>query len=78
MSNMPTIADTLRAAIDASDCSRAEIARAVGVTDSTISRLMAGGDLNSRVADALADYFGLELRPKRRAKKKAPRRKAGE
>jgi len=80
---MATISDTIRAAIRASGKTGAQLARESGVSEATLSRFMGtpSKKLYGDSADALAEYFGLELQPKAKPSKarakKTARRKAG-
>lgn len=59
---MPTISETLRAALQASTASYREIGEATGIDHSQLVRF-ANGERGLAVAaiDKLAEYFGLEL-----------------
>lgn len=81
--SMP-IADDLRHFIESSGLSRYEIARRSGVTQGTLSKLMAGTDVTTRTIDALAPVLGLRLvadgraaQPKATKTKRSTPRKAG-
>jgi len=65
-----TMTETLKTAIRASGLSLYAIAADTGVTRPSLSRFIAGKQsLRLDMADALAAYFKLELRPARRGKK---------
>ncbi len=65
----PTIADTLRTAIAESGETVYAIAKGTGIAQPVLWRFMAGErDLTLRTADKLLDYFGLEIRPKGKAR----------
>jgi len=65
----PTMTDVLKAAIKESGLTRYRIARETGLTEATLCRFV-GGETSLRLdkADVLADYLGLELVRKRKAK----------
>lgn len=73
MAKRPQLSDQFRAAIDASDMSRAEVSRRIELSESTMSRFMSGEcGLSVRRLDDLADLLGLHLTttpPKRITKK---------
>ncbi len=61
------LTNALRAAIAESGLAHVAIERATGVTRASIMRFMRGErSLRLDMADRLAAYFGLELRPKRK------------
>ena len=60
-----SFAQTLRDAIGTSGMSGLALAKAAGVPQQTISDFLRGKDMTLRNAHKLADYLGLELRPKR-------------
>lgn len=64
MSN--TVTNTLRATITASAQTRYAIAKGAGVDQAAILRFMEGTDIKGATVDKLANYFGLELKPKAR------------
>jgi plasmid maintenance system antidote protein VapI len=65
----PTIAETLKRAVEGSGQNLAEIGRAAGIPQPVLWRFMAGErDLTLRTADKLLDYFGLEIRPRGKGK----------
>jgi transcriptional regulator with XRE-family HTH domain len=52
----------LRAAIDASEMSRYQICKLIGLSEATMSRFMAGkGGLSIETLDRLGECLGLEL-----------------
>lgn len=53
--------DQLRRAVDESGLSRYRIAKEIGVSESLLSRFMAGRWLGQETADALADLLGLNV-----------------
>ncbi|HEY1601742.1 MAG TPA: helix-turn-helix transcriptional regulator [Pirellulales bacterium] len=55
------IGDVLRAAIIASGISQADLARATGVEQSSISRFLGGKDIGLRKAGHIATHLGMEL-----------------
>ena len=60
-----TMSDVLRKAIAESDMAHIAIERATGVKRASIMRFLRGEtSLRLDVAEKLAAYFGLELRPK--------------
>lgn len=59
------MASTLRDGITKSGQSANEIARATGVPQPTITRFLSGADMRLSRAQKIADYLGLELRPKK-------------
>jgi predicted transcriptional regulator len=59
------MASALRDGITKSGKSANEIARATGVPQPTITRFLAGADMRLSRAQKIADYLGLELRPKK-------------
>jgi plasmid maintenance system antidote protein VapI len=69
MSQGESISDVLRRAIAESGLAHIALERATGVQRASIARFMAGTQsLRLDKADALAAYFGLELRPKRKGR----------
>jgi plasmid maintenance system antidote protein VapI len=64
-----TMSDVLKRAIGESGLAHIAIERATGVQRASIMRFLRGErSLRLDLADKLATYFGLELRPKRRGK----------
>jgi transcriptional regulator with XRE-family HTH domain len=61
----PGIDDQLREAIKATGLSANAIANATGVPQTTVSRFLNGKNLGLGRASSIAEYLGLELRPKR-------------
>lgn len=67
---METISDTIREAIEQHKGTQLEIAQGSGVPESVLSRFITGKtSLRLKHADALAQFFGLELRKARKARK---------
>jgi plasmid maintenance system antidote protein VapI len=67
--NIPktNMSETLKRAITESGLARIAIERATGVKRASIMRFLRGEtSLRLDMADRLADFFGLELRPKRK------------
>ena len=50
--------------------SRYQISKETGIDKAALCRIMQGGSCRAETADILLDYFGLEVRPKDRQKKK--------
>jgi plasmid maintenance system antidote protein VapI len=64
-----TMSDVLREAIAESGMAHIAIERATGVKRASIMRFLRGEtSLRLDMADRLAAYFGLELRPKRKGR----------
>jgi hypothetical protein len=64
-----TLTDALKAAIENSDASRYRTAQDTGILETSLSRFVRGeSSLRLDKADVLADYLGLELVPRRKAK----------
>jgi plasmid maintenance system antidote protein VapI len=62
---MTTMSETLREAIRAADLPLLQLAEASGVQRASLSRFLRGErTLRLDMADRLATYFGLELKPK--------------
>lgn len=76
------VSTRLRDAIDTCGHSRYRLSRETGVTESTLSRFMAGkSGLNLEAVDALSAFLGLELVPlipPERAKASSRARRAGD
>ena len=63
------VSDQIRRAVEASGVSRYRIAQATGIKQSTLSRFMAGtGGMTVETLDKLAEYLGLEIVVKGKAK----------
>lgn len=74
-----SLIQTLRQQLQQADAHQAEIARATGIPESTLSRFQNSDDYvpNGRTLEKLAIFFGLELAPKGKGSAKTPaRRKA--
>ena len=70
------VSDTLRAAVDASDRTRYRICKDAEIDQASLSRFMhRETGLSMEAVDRLAKALGLELKPKRPARK--PKRKKG-
>ncbi len=62
----PTLAETLRKAIEESGETVAALARGSGIPQPVLHRFVSGErDLTLRTADKLLDYFDLELRKRK-------------
>ena len=73
---MASITDPLRRAIRDADVTVYRIAKDSGISFTVVSRFHKGErDLTLATADKLADYFGLELRPREARPVKRNRRK---
>ncbi len=67
---MASVTDTLRKAVETCGQTRYAISKATGIPQAVLSRFVASGHgLRSANIDKLCEYLGLELRPKRRARK---------
>ena len=65
----PTMTDVLKAAIEESGLTRYRIAKDTGIDEAALMRFMRGEtSLRLDKADVLAEYLGLELVKKRKAK----------
>lgn len=64
-----TVSETLRTALTQCGESRYAVSRATGIPESVLSRFHHGQPLRGANLDRLADYLGLELRPKTRSRK---------
>jgi transcriptional regulator with XRE-family HTH domain len=65
----PIMTDVLKAAIEQSDLTQYKIAKDTGILPTSLGRFMRGEtSLRLDKADVLADYLGLELVKKRKAK----------
>ncbi len=61
------VSEQLRTAVDASGKSRYRICKDLGISETTMSRFMAGQrGLSLRLVDRLCAYLGLELRQSKR------------
>jgi plasmid maintenance system antidote protein VapI len=58
-----SLSGTLRKVVRESSISDNSLAKALGLSQPTISRFRLGNDIKFSVADKLATYFGLELMP---------------
>ena len=66
MARSLSLTDQVRRAIDAAPASRAEICRAAGFSEATMSRFMNGrGGLSMEMLDRIAAYLDLRLAPHR-------------
>lgn len=71
MSKQETLTETLRRVMIESGETHIGISRETGVTRPSIIRFLRGEQsLYLDAADKLAEYFGLELKPKKRSKRK--------
>jgi transcriptional regulator with XRE-family HTH domain len=62
-----TMTEVLKAAIEESGLTRYRIAKDTGIDEAALMRFMRGEQsIRLDKADVLADYLGLELRPKRK------------
>ena len=62
-----TVSAQIRDAIETADVTRYRIAQDTGIAESALSRFMSGTrGLSMDSIDILADYFGMELTPKRK------------
>jgi hypothetical protein len=58
-----TVTDTLRRALNDCGASRAEVSRATGIVESSLSRFARGATLRGPHLDTLAEHLGLALLP---------------
>ena len=73
---MKLITDPLRRAIREADVTIYRIAKDSGIASTVVARFYKGErDLTLSTADKLADYFGLELQPRKKPAAKRKRRK---
>jgi len=73
-----SITQQLRDAMDESGRSRYALAKETGIDMSTLHRFYWGlGNLSAHGIDKLADALGLELQPKRPARKREATKKGG-
>jgi hypothetical protein len=70
---MPSVTETLRDLLAASDATLYRVAKDTGISWNTLNRFLTGGGLRSEHVDALASYFGVALKPDREPAKKRPR-----
>lgn len=68
--SMATVSETLRKALERCGESRYAVSKATGIDESVLSRFHHGQPLRGENLDRLADYLGLELRPKARRRRK--------
>ena len=61
---MASVSDTLRAALERCGETRYAVSKATGIPQSVLSRFVHGQPLRGANTDRLAEYLGLELRPK--------------
>ena len=66
MENM--ILETIRQKIKKSGKTRYQIAKESGVSESQLCKVMQGKTIYCETADKLLDYFGLELKPNKKAR----------
>ena len=59
------LSDQIRQAVDASGLSRYRIAKELGISESTMSRFMAGSGLRLENLDALADLLELDIKARK-------------
>jgi len=59
-----TVSETLRAALESCGQTRYAVSKATGIPESVLSRFVHGQPMRGTNLDILADYLGLELRPK--------------
>lgn len=68
---MATVTGTLRQALERCGETRYAVSKATGIPESTLSRFVAGGKpMRGENIDKLCAYLGLELRSKRRGKRR--------
>ena len=60
------LVELLRNKIETCGKKRSEIARATGVDEAALSRIVYGGDCKTSTADRLMEYFGLTIVAKQR------------
>jgi hypothetical protein len=65
---MKTLAEKLRHEIETCGKSRYSISKSTGIEEASLCRFMHGGSLKIETVDKLLDYFGYEIRKKRRRK----------
>ena len=59
------LSDQIRQAVDASGMSRYRIAKELGISESTMSRFMAGSGLLLENLDALADLLEIDIKSRK-------------
>lgn len=64
------IMDIIKSEIEKSGLSRYRISQDTGVDQATLTRLMQGKTCTVETADILLKYFGLEIKPKKKARQK--------
>jgi hypothetical protein len=64
------LSDEIRRAVDSSGLSRYRICQTLGLAESTMSRFMAGGGMETAHLDALAALLDLHLAASKRPKRK--------
>lgn len=62
------MSDQIRAAVESCGVSRYEICKESGIQQAALSRFMAGTGITTSTLDKLADYLGLEIVVKGKAK----------
>lgn len=67
---VPTVSETLRAALQRCGETRYAVSKATGIPESVLSRFTHGKPLRMRNMDTLAAYLGLVLKPGRTRKGK--------
>ena len=73
---MPTLSESLRAAIEDSGLTMYRVAKDAGLDFTVVSRFCHGQrDIRLETADRLAEYLGLELRPVRKQKRAKKRKR---
>jgi len=65
---MGMIIELLRSEIETCEVSRYAISKESGVSEAQLCRLMQGRSLSCENADKLFDYFGFEIRKKRKTR----------
>lgn len=66
-----TITDRLRQAIEDSGETLYRVAKDSGLNYAVVHSFARGGEIKMSTADKLADYFGLELRPRRTSRRRS-------
>ncbi len=68
---MPTLTEQLRAAIESAGISRYELSKQTGVSEPSLSKFVLGHrGISNKAMDAVGEYLGLSITPRRSAKKK--------